>query len=780
MSYSIQKLVSDGTLSTIVLGVQYLQRNDIYLRIGGVETPQSGAPSGYTWSFLDNNTIRVLPVVPAGVEVVVYRRTDLDTMYNIYSQNAQFDESTIDENNQQLLYIAQEYFEQGIPGASIEALEYVRATDNGYSYRFKLTDGSYTPEFLVPISPNTKLANRAMWTRFAAESGWVLAAGDFETGGVLLNSTQVLLDESTQGIYSWSGVYPEGGKVVAAGTDPTLPGSGYVPRTDVVLRGELADVGALRLLVGNSGDKIYLASYNSGWAAVASPPVGGGKFRWVADNALLDDGVFVFKPTGASGAWVRQDQKKVTPYLAGAKGDNVDDTAAMLRCFNVATAKRLNVHIDKGQYKYTQTPTVGPECNVTGEFSVAELLPVGCDGFKFTSSDAVGGRKFGGFVLLGTGANDAGYTAIVCDPGLNVSKRTTGVSFEDIQIFNFKTAGNFKNLWHSTFRSVNATNVCNGFVFKGRCISNEVGSGTKIIRGSGALVSGECIGVQFIASSDYSPAVEARPEGCSITSSVLVFGFDVAVDVDSMLAGGIFGADLDYCRSFGVRYKNWDGRPTIAPNWIAGDAGYSAQPFVGVYSVPKPTQSTSGPDIKQITMTTFNGHAGDAGVKLGSLNGRATVSNCLISNSSGIGIYDNAGRFNAFKDNQISSPTPIFMFETGGNEITGNNISGGVIADINPTSSHLWGRNSGEYFTDGVIDVPIAAGALSGSINLASLGYVRGVPNSGSRTAMCYYTGGANPGNTWAEISGDGLTVTAYKTVAFGSASELYVRVGLA
>jgi len=624
--------------------------------------------------------------------------------------------------------------------------------------------------------------------------GFKPASFNFVTGGTLglVDADKCIYNPAPAGDdnwYSWGGNLPHD---VDAGTDPTAVGSGYVTRADVVLRNELAspvgfkligevsDVDALRLLVGNSGDKIYLASYNSGWAAVSSPPVGGGKFRWVADNALLDDGVFVFKPTGASGAWVRQDQKKVTPYLAGAKGDNVDDTAAMLRCFNVATAKRLNVHIDKGQYKYTQTPTVGPECNVTGEFSVAELLPVGCDGFKFTSSDAVGGRKFGGFVLLGTGANDAGYTAIVCDPGLNVSKRTTGVSFEDIQIFNFKTAGNFKNLWHSTFRSVNATNVCNGFVFKGRCISNEVGSGTKIIRGSGALVSGECIGVQFIASSDYSPAVEARPEGCSITSSVLVFGFDVAVDVDSMLVGGIFGADLDYCRSFGVRYRNWDGRPTIAPNWIAGDAVYSAQPFVGVYSVPKPTQSTSGPDIKQITMTTFNGHAGDAGVKLGSLNGRATVSNCLISNSSGIGIYDNAGRFNAFKDNQISSPTPIFMFETGGNEITGKNISGGVIADINPTSSHLWGRNSGEYFTDGVIDVPIAAGALSGSINLASLGYVRGVPNSGSRTAMCYYTGGANPGNTWAEISGDGLTVTAYKTVAFGSASELYVRVGLA
>lgn len=150
IQYSIQKMVSDGTLSTIALGIQYLQRNDIYIRIAGEDTPQSGAPSGYTWSFLDNTTLKILPVVPNGVEVVVYRRTDIDAMYNIYSQNAQFDEATIDENNQQLLYIAQEYLEQGIPGAGVDSVELVREDATSLYYRIKLTDGNYTPEFIIP------------------------------------------------------------------------------------------------------------------------------------------------------------------------------------------------------------------------------------------------------------------------------------------------------------------------------------------------------------------------------------------------------------------------------------------------------------------------------------------------------------------------------------------------------------------------------------------------------------------------------------------------------
>jgi len=545
--------------------------------------------------------------------------------------------------------------------------------------------------------------------------------------------------------------------------------------------GECPDVSSLRQLAGSVGKKVVLSSYNSGWTVELSPPKGGGKFRWVEDGALIDDGVFVFKPAGASGAWVRQYQKKVTPYLAGAKGNNVDDDAAITRCFSVATNRRLNVYIDEGKYKYTQTPTVGPEVNVDGELSVAELLPVGCDGFKFTSSDAVGGRKFGGFVLLGTGANQAGFTAIKIDPGQDISKRTTGISFENFQVFGFKTFCDAKNLWHSTFRSVNATNICNGIIFRGRCVSNEVGSGTKLVRGNGALVSGECIGVQFIESSDYTPAVAARPEGCTITASVLVFGFDVLVDVDSMLAGGIYGADLDYGRSRGVRYRFWDGKPICAPSWIAGDAAYNSQPFIGVESVPVSSQRPFGPKIKEITMTTFNGNAGDVGVKLGSLNGRADVDSCLISQSVGIGIYDNGARFNRFKDNDVTSPNPLFMFSTGGNTIEGNGFVGGGVVNNSPIGRNQWGKNRGESCTEDTVEVVIAAGQTSGSLNLSSLGYSLGVPvSAGAVSLTCSYTGATNPGSTFAEISPDGLTVTAYKTIASVGSSSLFVRIQLA
>lgn len=59
--------------------------------------------------------------------------------------------------------------------------------------------------------------------------------GSFEAGFTYTAANQVGC--TTSGIYSWGGNLPH---VVTLGTDPSTIGSGYVPRTDVVLRDELA------------------------------------------------------------------------------------------------------------------------------------------------------------------------------------------------------------------------------------------------------------------------------------------------------------------------------------------------------------------------------------------------------------------------------------------------------------------------------------------------------------------------------------------------------------
>lgn len=257
VQYSIQKMVSDGTLSTIVLGIQYLQRNDIYMRIAGEETPQSGAPSGYTWAFINDTTLTIMPVVPSGIEVVVYRRTDVNAMYNIYSQNAQFDEATIDENNKQLLYIAQEYLEQGIPGAGVDTIEFLR-DDGSYSYyRIKRTDGSYSDEFTVPSAGSiTKVIARESLRRICAMSNLTLRDGSFEAGGTLTSANDVLLYETNGKTYSGAGPFPQD---IPEGSNPLS--ASFVDRS-----GDLIRVFGNMLIFYNTASYTALVSDPSKWS----------------------------------------------------------------------------------------------------------------------------------------------------------------------------------------------------------------------------------------------------------------------------------------------------------------------------------------------------------------------------------------------------------------------------------------------------------------------------------------------------------------------------------
>ena len=68
-------------------------------------------------------------------------------------------------------------------------------------------------------------------------------------GGTLTQPNQAFLHPTDGNYYSWGGAYPVGGYVVAPGTDPTAV-TGYVPRTDVALRSELAAVDGADMVGG--------------------------------------------------------------------------------------------------------------------------------------------------------------------------------------------------------------------------------------------------------------------------------------------------------------------------------------------------------------------------------------------------------------------------------------------------------------------------------------------------------------------------------------------------
>ena len=86
------------------------------------------------------------------------------------------------------------------------------------------------------------------------------------TGGTLTQPNQAFLHPANGNYYSWAGAYPVGGYVVAPGTDPTLPGSGYVPRIDTALRAEIMPSvsEALRRSYADAGYNLVTGSFEDG------------------------------------------------------------------------------------------------------------------------------------------------------------------------------------------------------------------------------------------------------------------------------------------------------------------------------------------------------------------------------------------------------------------------------------------------------------------------------------------------------------------------------------
>ena len=379
--YSIQKMVSDGTLSTIALGIQYLQRNDIYMRVAGEETPQSGAPSGYTWSFINNTTLKILPVVPNGVEVVVYRRTDVDAMYNIYSQNAQFDEATIDENNQQLLYIAQEYLEQGIPGAGVDTLEFVRDDGINTYYRIKRTDGSYSDEFAVPSAGSaTKILAREALRRSYAGAGYNLVDGSFEAGGTVTTATDVLLYEATGVAYSYSGALP---KAVRAGSSPaTTGGTGagaWLSVGDASAYSRVFNDLALSSGSSSRGD-------SSGWSGVADATV---KDRIID---LWSNAGISYENMGAVLDGVADDTAVVatTHALAKSLGIKVRQSGGVAKVSGAAPIEFATDCEFTGGFKFLfNNPGTGFLFDVTPEYTPIELTQAAINIAQFTKGAAI-------------------------------------------------------------------------------------------------------------------------------------------------------------------------------------------------------------------------------------------------------------------------------------------------------------------------------------------------------------------------------------------------------
>ncbi len=111
VQYSVQREQSDGSLNRISVRVPYFSKDDIHVYVDDVEIHSTAIEgSKYTWRW-DGDYISITPNVASGEEVLVRRITPIDEAIHIFDGRSEFDDQSMDENFQQLIYIAQEYSE---------------------------------------------------------------------------------------------------------------------------------------------------------------------------------------------------------------------------------------------------------------------------------------------------------------------------------------------------------------------------------------------------------------------------------------------------------------------------------------------------------------------------------------------------------------------------------------------------------------------------------------------------------------------------------------------
>ena len=102
MAYSYQSVVSNGTLTNLLLTIEYGSRSEISVYFNGAPT------SAWSWVGTIEKQITFSPAVPNGTTVLVRRTTALHAPKHVFSTGAQFKAQAVDDNTSQLLRAAQE------------------------------------------------------------------------------------------------------------------------------------------------------------------------------------------------------------------------------------------------------------------------------------------------------------------------------------------------------------------------------------------------------------------------------------------------------------------------------------------------------------------------------------------------------------------------------------------------------------------------------------------------------------------------------------------------
>lgn len=188
MAQSTQRAVSDGTLVSLDLSINYTDRSEIAVYFDAVLT------TAWAWVGETAKQITFSPAVPNGVEVLVKRTTDISKLRHEFSKGAAFTAEVLDEDLTQVLHIAQEASEANLSGqfySDIDMHNYrIRNIGPAVDDTDALTLGQYKADALGAFASKTAAAASASAAAGSATAaaasasaavGYATAAADSST-----------------------------------------------------------------------------------------------------------------------------------------------------------------------------------------------------------------------------------------------------------------------------------------------------------------------------------------------------------------------------------------------------------------------------------------------------------------------------------------------------------------------------------------------------------------------------------------------------------------------
>lgn len=305
MAYSYQSVVSDGTLTNLLITIEYTRRSEVNVYFDDLHT------TAWAWVGASEKQITFTTPVPTGTVVKVRRITNLNATHHVFSTGAQFKAKNMDENFRQVLNAAQEVFESGIPAGP----PVISDDLNIQGYRIKnVAAGTASMDAVNKLQLDTAIAT-ATGTATEAVTGSNRGAGH----GVFYAKTGNLMEFKTL-VAGAGATLSSTADTVTIGTTPDTTAGESIGTGVAIYSGKMSDTLKFRSLKAGAGITV---SESGGDVTIAAS----------ATSAVSVVSV------------------KDAPYNAVGNG-STNDTAAIQACINaVASAGGGKVYLPKGIYR---------------------------------------------------------------------------------------------------------------------------------------------------------------------------------------------------------------------------------------------------------------------------------------------------------------------------------------------------------------------------------------------------------------------------------------------